>query len=358
LEHIQNIDTGILWQVTRYTSATTSFLALSSDHALLDGRGLFKLLDYLVRDDISDLLHESVADVPRLEDTLNVKPDAMLLLGLVYRELFVPKLPSFLQAYLVAPPSWPTGQVSIAPNQCPPIYTLLDLPLQTVVGLKAAGRLHQVQTLHPILKLSYAVAIWSVVGRPSSMQLQSPASVRDTKLGHSQCTACYTASHSVPFQPTSGSDFWKEAAAIGAYMSSAIGKRRALQEIGSLSLVPDYTSSADGLHPTGWEKFFSEKMDNKKYSGSLEISNIGHVDLPTGANDLCWGQAASPLSTPFGISVVGHLGGLRVAGAFRDGSVVDSAAIESVHQVWKRVLDRLVDPVRSDWTLGALVAEE
>lgn len=355
LTRFQHLGKETLWQVTRYTSTGISFLALSCDHALTDGKGLFSLLDALLRDDISDLPYESVSQIPRMEDTLNVRLDAFSILGLVFRELLVPTLPRSLQSYLIVPPSWPAENVVKSPNQCPPLYTLIQLPHQLIASLKTAGRLHRVTTLHPILKLSYGVAIWSVVGRPQYMTLQSPASVRDHNIGHSHCTACYTSSFSVPFQPTSQTDFWAEAARVGAYMSSPVGQKRALQSMGSLGLIPNSGGSSPE-QSTGWEKFFAEKMENKRIAESMGISNIGRVELPPRANDLCWGQAASPLSTPFEISVVGHAGGLRVAGAYREGSVVTAIQIKQVDEAWKRILHILADPDYSDTTLDSLVA--
>jgi hypothetical protein len=329
---------------------------VTCDHALLDGRGLFSLLDALLQEHISDLPYESITRIPRLEETLNVIPDAFFLLDVVYKQLVVPKLPRFIQPYLGAPPSWPAGCLKIAPNRCFPLYTLLDLPYDLIKSLKTAGRLHDVLTVHPTFKLSYAIAVWSVVGRPQQMTLQSPISVRDKHLGHSHCTACYVSSMSVTLSPIQQTDFWHEAARIGVYMSSSDGRRQALQTMGTLSLIPDAKMGPSESQPTGWEQFLFDKMDNKRITESIGISNIGHVELPAHARDLCWGQAASPLSTPFEISVVGHSAGLRVMGSYREGFAVSAEEINQVNSIWEFILRRLADPEWTDFSLGGLVS--
>ncbi|KAL1743213.1 hypothetical protein HDZ31DRAFT_65217 [Schizophyllum fasciatum] len=104
-----------LWQVTLFTpstlseSGTMSYLTLSADHILLDGKGLALLTHALLAPDITSLPTETLEAIPLLEDTVNLRPSYAYLLPVVWQELIVPKMPSFLKPYVQQPKPWPAG---------------------------------------------------------------------------------------------------------------------------------------------------------------------------------------------------------------------------------------------------------
>ena len=362
-----DIDTAPLWHIGLYTASTTgedkpAYLVLSVNHVLSDGKGAFILLDALLCPDISELPYEQVDKIKRLDDTMNIKPGAMFILGVIWAELIVPRLPTFLQPYLASPPAWPAQTFSKPAFECPSEFAITDFPSDLIDALRKAGKAHSVPTLHPILKLSLATALWAVKKDtldPFQMDLQTPGSVRRPELGHGYLTANYVSSITIPFSPTPSTPFWDETAKSAKYMSSPAGKQQALGSMGTLGYVPDPTpdpSKRDTNKPTGWEEFFFNKgYSNNRFPASLGISNIGKVDLPPNAIDLVWAQSAWPGAPPYEVNVVGHSAGLRAAPIWREGAAVTRADWLEIEKIWTRVLERLADPSNSAITLGELV---
>jgi len=362
-----HLETDPLWQVAVYTAsdASPAYLIVSGHHVLTDGKAIFNLTDALLADDISTLPFEQVDTVPLLSDTHDLRPGLLFVLGMIWTALLVPKLPSFIQPYLRPARAWPDTAIRRPANKCAGRISLLELPHSLIGSLKAAGRQHGVNTLHPILTISYATAVWHVArGSTDSLVLRAatPSNIRDLSLGHGYCTGNYVGSVTIPFVAEFDTDFWAETAKVATYLSSKACKRRALELMGTLSYVPDPMpdpAKRDTDRPTGWEDFFGGKFESAApYSDTMSISNMGLVDLPKNATDLFWAQGASPCAPPLTINVVGHEKGLRVTPAWRDGAVFEEAEIKRVDEAWVRILHRLADPAWPGRTLRELVKED
>jgi hypothetical protein len=357
-----------LWQVVRYIPPSSTgddethpraYLALSVDHVLTDGRGGIQLLQSLLAPTIDHLPYETINTIPKLEDTHHIKPSALFLLPIAFQELLVPRLPVFMQRYLKPYAVWPSGAVVKPPLDCPGEISVFTLPPDVLAGLKKVGKENGVSTLHPILKLSYGIAIWAVhrqaYDKPFAMSMQTPSSVRDVEgSNHGYCTANYTASQSFRLLPQPSTSFWVEAAKIATTLSSPNGKAEALQSMGLLGYLPDPEPTPESPR-TGWETFLLSKASSlDPFPGSLGFSNLGYVDLPDGAEDLFWSQVVSPFAPVYEVNVFGCEKGLRVVSIWRDGSGTSRKEVEEVERVWERVLRRLVDGEVD--TLGQLVA--
>jgi len=150
-----------LWQVVRYTPSSDgedrSYLALSVDHTLTDGRGGILLLQALLAESIDDLPYEQLDTIPRLDDTHNLKPSISYLIPMIFQELLVPKLPSFLQKYVKPYPIWPSGNVQNNPIDCEGQLSITTISPEILSALKKVGKENGVATLHPIFEIS----IWS-----------------------------------------------------------------------------------------------------------------------------------------------------------------------------------------------------
>jgi len=361
-----HLESDPLWQVALYTASDDSpaYLVVSGHHALTDGKAVFNLTDALLAADISHLPYEQVDKVPLLSDTHDLRPGLLYILGLIWTALLVPKLPARIQPYLRPAHAWPDTGIRRPASKCEGRFSLLELPHSLIDSLKVAGRQNGVKTLHPILTISYATAIWHVMrGSSDSLVIRAstPSNIRDLSLGHGYCTGNYVGSAPVTFVPRPETDFWAETAQVAIDMSSKASKKRALELMGALSYVPDPApdlAKRDTDRPTGWEQFFGETMESAvPYSDTMSISNIGRVKLPPKAADLFWAQGASPMAPPFTINVVGHEKGLRVTPTWRDGAVVDEDDVKRVDEVWERILNRLANPLWKGRTLQELTQE-
>ncbi|TRM55407.1 hypothetical protein BD626DRAFT_75750 [Schizophyllum amplum] len=318
-----------LWQATLYTASSAnskSYLTLSVDHVVTDGRGLTLLAHALFSPDISSLPTESLQSIPLMDDTLDIRPSYAHLLPIVLQELVVPRLPTFLQRYIKSAKAWPAGYVQAArsPADCEWDLSLLELSGSLVASLKSMGKERGVPTLHPLLKVAYLVAMWAVFGHDAAsftLQANTPRSERNAFLGHAHCTANYTTSIDVQVHPASTDDFWTIAQRIASELSSPQGIQKGRYAMGMLSFVPDPVPdpSKDTDRPTGWEEFCLDKAHSSEpFGGSLEVSNLGYVDLPPGAEDVAWSQACWPAGTAICTSVTRpELGWRRFGGRVR-----------------------------------------
>ena len=348
-----DIEMHPLWQVT----TTDHHLVLSVDHVLVDGRGVANLLSALLSPSIDDLPHEAFSTVPLFEESIDIRPSYAHFVPIVWKKIILPRLPAFVQRYFKVPEPWPDTNFSLTPKECRSDNSLLSIPSDVVERVKTAGKGKSVPTLHPIIEFAFLVAIWSVFGRthPSFfLSSSTPRSERDTNLGHSYCTVNYTSSseYTLPLSPSDG--FWTLAQTMSTYLRSDVGRKKALWGVGMLAFVPDPPKAV----PTGWETFLSEQAERPHpFRASLSISNLGYVALPNGASDLAWSQTCASIFAPgFSVSLLGHVGGLRVVSSWREGAAVTRNEAMRVETAFGEVLQRLGDTTWEATTLSELVA--
>ncbi|KAI5895068.1 uncharacterized protein SCHCODRAFT_02222986 [Schizophyllum commune H4-8] len=357
-----------LWQVTLFTPSSPSdrgYVALSADHILIDGKGLALLTQALLAPDISSLPTETLAQIPLMEDTIDIRPPYSYLLPVVWQELLVPKLPSFLQSYVAQPKPWPGSNIQRSPAECEWGLSLLELAPSLVDALKSAGKVHEVKTLHPILKAAHFVAMWAVLAHnspdiPFPLKANTPRTERKASLGHAYCTSNYTASTDVQVQLKASDDFWATARYVAHALGSPEGIQNGRYNMGMLSFLPDPIpdpAKADTDRPTGWEEHFYGKLHGSDpFGGSLEVSNLGYAALPEGAEDLLWSSASWPCAPVLNANVVGHGNGLRIVTVWREGAAVTKEQVKEVEKVLRRVLERVAGNEAQESKLKDLAA--
>lgn len=350
---------GPLWQVIRYAynpvaaSSATTYLAISAQHELLDGIGLLRLTHALTADSIDDLPSEPFG-TPVGMSTPEYKPSISFLLPLIYTEMIVPALPTWLQDYLRPTPVWPV-KIELHPSKAPWASSTLSLDPELVNQLSQAGKTNNVKTLHPILKVAYLLAIRSVYGNDSENLApgvkfvgQTPRNERDPALDHPWMTGNYTSSFEWTLPDSSAYDtFWTAARECYEYGISPKAISSGRQKMGTLAYLPDpdppvVSKSNDPKRATGWEDHYTTRFESgvDPYSESLSISNLGRTTLPQGATDLVWGFPGSPFAPPFSIAMIGHEGGLRVYTTWREGSPVTLGGAHKVEHAFVNILTR------------------
>jgi hypothetical protein len=321
-------------------------LAISAQHELMDGGGLFRLAQSLIYDDTSLPAQEKFDTTLGMSDN-DYKPSISFLLPVIYRERVIPALPTWISTYLRSLPTWP-GVIAKHPSTAPWDFSILSIDSTTIKSISANGKRKGVKTLHPILNVAYLQAMREVYG-PSSLDCvfvgESPRNERSDKEadGHSYLAGNYVSGSSWTLPSTGG--FWEWCNTYSTYLSTtAISEGR--QSIGLLAYLPDPdppVESDDTRRSTGWEDEYLTKFENgtNTYSQSLSFSNLGRISLAKalGAVDLVWGFPGSPFAPPISVAVVGHEAGLRVYSTWREGCPVTRESVGEVELAFKSILE-------------------
>jgi hypothetical protein len=357
-----DLDAAPMWRVAVLAApgAARAYVAVSTNHEITDGLGLLALAHALLAPSIADLPYEALDKIPRLEDTISLKPGVLHLLSVAWAAYVVPFLPAFLRP--VRP--WPAINIAKPPMECPRAISLLALAPSLVRALKTAGVAHGVPALHATLKLAFGLAIWAIFQdtmEPFTLNLGTPRSERSSELGHAHCTGNYVSSYDTLVRPASHTEFWEAAAPLAADLRSPAGIALARAGPGMLAYVPDPEpdpAARDTRAPTGWERTFLARAEGvAPYAQALNLSNLGCAALQPGAVDGAWGQSASPFGPVLGACALGHDAGLRITTVWREGAAVTRAEVKEVERVLVRVLERLGDGQWKGTTFGELVSE-
>ncbi|WWC88427.1 uncharacterized protein L201_003338 [Kwoniella dendrophila CBS 6074] len=342
------------WKVRMLTHPTQPenspvYISLGLDHALVDGRGLIAICNALFAEDISSLPYEKLPSTTSMDATINCKPSLSYMLPIVFQKLILPKFPNFIQYYFKSPAPWPSTNLRANPTLCPSAESILFLPPDLIGSLKTVAKQHNIKTLHPIFKAAFIAGIWSVFGQDKAqlpVHASSPRSERNPSLGHSHCLRNYTSSYGVDFNLTGSEDVWTMAKKMADDLQDAKILEESRMTMGMLSYVPDgdIDPPHEDIHrPTKWEDYFlNEANSPTPYSNSLSLSNLGFTNLPNGAEDMVWGQEASPFTAPFNVGLVGHQAGVRMISYWREGSVVVKEEVKQLETAFATVLRKLV----------------
>lgn len=356
---------GPMWRVTlaRPAGEGRGYLLLSINHLLVDGRGSTLLLRALTESlgSPSNVAREDWSTPTRFDDTVSTSPSLPFLLPVVFRELLLPKLPRFIQRPFLTSDPWPSAQPG-NPLTCGWDILLLSLPASQVPLLKAAGKAHGVNTLHPLMKVAYIASLWHVFGRgePLHVAASTARDERNPALGHAGITHNYVSSTEYDATLAPSDRFWARAQELAVKVGPA-GVAEGRMTMGLLRHIPDpdVEPSAPGFdasRPTGWEKYFCERATSgTPYRDSVSVSNLGAITLPPGAEDAWWGQTATPFGSAFMTNVIGHEGGVRVSSAFRL-ITSDKERTGQLHDIMRRVLDRVAEGGTDDMTLTDITA--
>ncbi|OCF56857.1 hypothetical protein L486_05712 [Kwoniella mangroviensis CBS 10435] len=358
----QDFYSGPSWQVRIHThpAQPRAYLTLAIDHIYNDGRGLLALLGCLLADDISSLPYEKLSSIPRVEDTVDMKPSLGYFLPIVFDKLLLPKLPNFIQSYFKKSPTWPSTSIRQGPIDLPAGQSIISIPLDLLSKLKIVSKEHGIKTLHGLLKAIYMVGVWSVYRHtltPFIIRGSTPRSERDSALGHPLCTGNFVSSHKVDIPLEGNDDFWTVATKVSNHLIYPQSIKYGRMDMGMLACVPDGEFDPPHEDPrrvTKWEDFFlTQAYSETPFNESFSFSNLGVTKLPQGAEDLIWGQEASPYAPPFNVSLISHEAGLRLVTVWKEGSVAVEAEVKRMETVFEGVLRKLVEGVE-DTTLASL----
>lgn len=337
------------WSLSRVTAGETGFLILALSHLVTDGKGSTLLLRALTCPH-SDLPPKEEWEQPTfLDETVSLTPTPRFLVPVVLRELVLPKMPMFIQSMFTQDPPWP-GKVS-SPLDKPWDILLLELDPDLVASIKAAGSKHGVKTLHPILKTAYLASMWRVFSSPSPMRLATATARNERKaeLGHAAITHNYVSSSEWNLVLSGTDGLWDRAREFADRLASPDGLAEGRMKMGLLAHLPDpvvdkTAADYDPDCPTGWEKFFMQRARSANpFMISMDMSNLGRIDLPPGATDEFWGQTATPFSAAYHVNAIGHEAGIRITSTWIEGSSGTRAQSVQVHEVFEAVLRRLGD---------------
>lgn len=284
-----------------------------------------------------------------MESAIDCRPGYKYMLNVIWKELLIPKFPTFLSNTLKQTPCWPGRPAAAGDNR--PMFNHIKLDAEQVTNLKAVGRTNQVNTLHPILEMADVFALWRTFGA-SEIAYDTPISVRDNNLGHPPISGNYVANlESRTSCSTDGNNkFWDKTREFSAWLSSNAGKRQAISAMGMLVYIPDGENDVapDSPTPTGWETFLRDKL-SRAPSSSLEVSNLGYTELPPRAQSVAFAQTPSPFIPPMVINAVGHKRGLELVICGREGAfTTEGKDMADFAKAYQAVLAYLADLTEGD----------
>lgn len=353
-----------MWAITRATGASDrGYLLVAFNHLLIDGRGSTFMIKAITAHDIDYIAKEDWETPTRYDDTISTKASVRFFVPIIFRELLVPKLPTFMQRPFMSSDPWPGAAMKSSPFEVGWNIALSSLSPDQVSKAKSAGKAHSVATLHPILKMAYVAALWRVFHSEDAMRVQvsTARDERKPSLGHAAITHNYVSSTEWDTSMTGSEEFWDLARGMAHKLSSDEGVQEGRMTMGLLAHLPDpdvdpTSPTFNPDLPTGWEQYFTSRASSATpYRDSVSVSNLGLVTLPPGATDAMWGQTASPFGSAYMVNILGHEGGVRLSSTFRDGSVTDKSKTDDLHRVWMKVVERIVNG-ESDLTIEEITA--
>jgi hypothetical protein len=285
---------------------------------------------------------------PPIEDLVDVRPSSLSLVGVMYRELLLPRLPSVVRAVLPSPPTkWAGAPPSVAPYPRERCHRTLAVSPERVASLLTACRKNGI-SLTSLLHGAIAVAL-----RPETAGLpfESTTNVNARRLFTTEQAAgipfgtgtyvgvVYATS---PATAPTGADevdaLWTEARTHYATMRRPTAFANSVKVWGMLAYVPDQPA------PNGWEEFFRSKLLGAK-SEAFELSNLGSTTFACsttreGAGPTGWvlkraifSQPPQPTS-PVGLfSVLSSDVGMEIAVGWEAGIAEVDRVLDRLEQV-------------------------
>ena len=282
-----------LWRVFYgWLASGECLLGISIQHAIADGVAVLEVNRTLVelftaaegRPSSSPPSSEVVALLsppvlhPPIEALITVAPSSLALVGVAYRELLLPRLPSLLRTILPSPPlKWAGALPAVAPHPRAKRHRTLAVGPERLTDLLALCRKHDV-SLTSFLHAAIARSLRpETAGRPfesetnvnarrlfTAEQAATVPSGTGTSVGVVYATSPATA----PTGTDAAAALWAEARAHFATMRRPAAFADSVKVWGMLAYVPDKPA------PNGWDDFFAAKLVAPK-SAAFELSNLG-----------------------------------------------------------------------------------
>ncbi|SPO29169.1 uncharacterized protein UTRI_06118 [Ustilago trichophora] len=358
LPKTSDYESTVLWRVQLHPIHHSTFapaaaqpqralVILSTDHVINDGRGTLNLFQFLLVQQAppsSFLGLSPQANIPpRSDEIFDFSPSARYMLGVVWEELILPKLPlpKAMKRKLRGCESWPSPHPShkkrlgfksdlsqIPPRLAAPALDILLVSAPNLISnLKKLAKANvdprsatpKPATLHAIIHTLGLVALYSAIAHshnvhpPTALEhfklvlgSVTPISLREEKsYGTSKKSRFAVESSPPPPLPfTSGNlvssyadnfrlsgkeTFWKCTNRFASDLASEKGRKLAKMHMGMLGYIPDFDASnkavdvekgKEGGYMNGWEKFFGEKQHGKTpFDAAFTVSNLGFLDL-------------------------------------------------------------------------------
>lgn len=333
---------GLLWRVVRYCSGVDStpdndqrpaYIVLTCNHVISDGRSGQALLGALLSEEgLKPMGKEKSGIAPSMQATINCRPSLGFMLHQVWYEVIVPKLPRSLGRNLKMKPCWPGAPpFSHDPDRKKErgrlAFQHIHLSVETLKCLKDRGKANDIRTLHPILQIAAAVALWILI--PNSPRKQNNSAICNGSLCIRHGCAVSHCQSALDHPPITGNfigvldgdttfpddgnvDFWRTVRDYATRLHSPTLRHRGCQVMGSLRFIPDGVKdpAEDSIRPTGWEAFFLDRSEREP-TESFSSSNLGFYKRPSGSIRLAWSQT-TVLDIPAQISIIGHDAGVDI----------------------------------------------
>ncbi|KAJ1552454.1 hypothetical protein HK405_011268 [Cladochytrium tenue] len=388
-----SFDQDPLWRVTVFRASYNPesrrvYLALTLDHAIIDGRGALKLAQALLAADISHLPKEDISLYVKVRESQKIDetPSILFVLGTIFREALVPRLPIFAQNWMGYVPAWPQ-KIPRPTIESPWRSSIVDIPVSVMKALKGVGKRHGVATLNPTLHTAWTVALWAVqILRkdgvdPRRVQFRdcSIKDLRDMAKGDPYCLAGHVAmflwsSGAIPGDGAT-TKFWDLARSYSAVSLDPQAHADGFDLMRMLNLVSDgpvdpsksaARAPASEELPAGDKRAHTlceaqalDKINSlSPYGGMSGIwSNLAYSALPRGATDMVFGVSGSSTGPAFYTCVVGHEGGVRLQNTYSNGAAVTAEEMRRAEELCLNVLESVAREGEEDrdWSLAELL---
>lgn len=335
-----DIEKGPLWRVRLHPiDQARCLVVLATDHVINDGKGTLNLFSMLLQS--SDPAVKVGENVPQASDKVfNFKPSTRYMLGVVWKELILPKLPlpSKLKARLCGPASWPAEpspasgsrkrkaehalglDSTKSPKKCAPVLDVMlfsapnlitNLKKLAKANIDPTSKAKKAATLHAIIHTLVLVSLYAAISPSSNAELVletgTPISLREEapplKRRRNRSTTLplepavessgaaelpvttgnFVSNYNALFRIRPNDTFWHFTNRFATSFSSPSGRKLAKQHMGMLAYIPDFESEPSlekgEMYRNGWEKFFGEKINSASpFDSALTLSNLGMMD--------------------------------------------------------------------------------
>lgn len=277
-------------------------VVLATEHVVNDGRGTLNLLQMLLQR--AQPVPPQLTTIPPASDAIfDFKPSTGYMLGVVWQELVLPKLPlpRKITAKLRGSTSWPATASSASggaksdlvrpPKDCDPAsHVILVSAPNLITNLKRLAQEHvepksgtkKAATLHAIVHTLALASLFAAIaqprmqakgtaldnlslvmgtGTPISLRNEGFAAAQSKKRGLTLAPAVESARVDAPLPATTGNfvsshvdtievhggdTFWRLTNRFASNLSSLQARKVAKQRMGMLSYIPEFNKSAVG----------------------------------------------------------------------------------------------------------------
>lgn len=321
---------GPLWRIVLYNHPNErySWLTLSADHSITDGKGVVTLFQMLLAKDFQRLLPSTpLKDIaPASDIAFHASPSILRLASEIWQSLLLPRFPTWIQTRVQAVKPWPSN---VPTSQTPALnkaqLDLVVLDRHTLAELKLTALARNIKTVTPLIHSAAYLAVYSMIDSKEMIKSITPISVRD-RLGPeaTTCTGNFASTADWSNKASSLSVkqmFWSLTRDYAAVLSDPNVAQKGLDGLAVLNYLPNEKKDPPpqrkpvndareiGLsqeNPNSWQHFFRKMMlSETPYSSTFEVTNVGLFKVDEEVESLVWGRAAMPIGSAYTVHVIG-----------------------------------------------------